>query len=102
MKRFSVAASPPVAVISVVVLLLAVIPLNYGQMDLGKLETWDNFNDVDSDMITIMSPKHLMIRKFEYNGDGPAAWFMVGKYEDDFAEEFANLDGVIIPDEEGK
>ncbi len=78
------------------------MPFNYGQMDLGKLETWDNFNDVDSEMITIMSPKHLMIRKFEYNGDGPAAWFMVGKYKDDFAEEFADLDGVIIPDEEGK
>lgn len=42
-----------------------------GQMDLGKMETWDNFNDVDSEMITMMSPKQLMIRKFEYNGDGP-------------------------------
>lgn len=40
-----------------------------GGMDLGKLETWDNFNDVESEMITMMSPKELMIRKFEYNGE---------------------------------
>jgi len=72
-----------------------------GQVDLGKMETWDNFNDVDSDMITMMRPNQLMIRKFEYNGDGPAAWFMVGKEEDDYNQEFANMDGTIIPDEEG-
>ncbi|ODN06079.1 Protein Skeletor, isoforms B/C [Orchesella cincta] len=73
----------------------------HAQMDLGKLETWDNFNDVDSEMITMMAPNKLMIRKFEYNGDGPAAWFMIGKEKDDYNEEFANLDGVIIPDEDG-
>lgn len=32
---------------------------------------------------------------------GPAAWFMVGKDDDQFTVEFTDLDGVIIPDENG-
>lgn len=86
----------------VLVVLTVSLPASYAGMMLGKLETWDNFNDVESDMIEMMSPNQVMIRKFEYNGDGPAAWFMVGKEKDDYNEEFANLDGVIIPDEEGR
>lgn len=86
-----------------IALFLVTVPFqSNGQMDLGKLNTWENFNDVDSEMITMMNPRQIMIRKFEYNGDGPAAWFMVGKEKDEYNHEFANLDGTIIPDEEGR
>jgi len=64
------------------------------------MESW-GFNDVSSDDVMLMSDKKMKIKDLSYTGTGPAAWFMVGKDSDDYTEEFTDLDGVIIPDENG-
>ncbi|XP_021967024.2 uncharacterized protein LOC110862158 [Folsomia candida] len=83
-----------------VAIFLFVQKMASAQVDLGSMESW-GFNGVSSDDITLMSEKKMMIKNLEYTGEGPAAWFMVGKEEDDYTKEFTDLDGVIIPDENG-
>jgi hypothetical protein len=79
---------------------LLLVHLGCGQVSLGPMESW-GFNDVSSEEVMLMSNKKMKIKELSYTGQGPAAWFMVGKDPDNYNEEFTDLDGVIIPDENG-
>jgi len=81
-------------------LLSFLIALGTSQIDLGSMESW-GFNGVSSDDVTLLSNQKIKIEDLRYTGEGPAAWFMIGKDEDDYNQEFTDLDGVIIPDENG-
>lgn len=72
-----------------------------GEVRLGGMESW-GFNGVRSGMVSLMSPNQLKIRRLDYTGEGPAVWFMVGQEDEPYNEEFAELVGTIIPDENGR
>jgi hypothetical protein len=82
-------------------LIFLFINLGNAEVELGEMESW-GFNGVKSGEVSLMSEKKMKIKDLDYSGSGPAAWFMVGKDDDTYTEEFTNLDGVIIPDENGR
>ncbi|ODN06080.1 Protein Skeletor, isoforms B/C [Orchesella cincta] len=81
-------------------LFVASLSVVFAEVKLGGMESW-GFNGVRSGMVSMMSPSKLKIRGFDYSGEGPAVWFMVGKEDDPYNEEFAELKGTIIADENG-
>jgi len=49
--------------------------------------------------VTLLDDKTVQISGLNYDGTGPAAWFMVGTTERSSLPEFIDLDGTVIPDE---
>jgi hypothetical protein len=50
--------------------------LGLGQVSLGSMESW-GFNGVSSDEVMLMSDKKMKIKELNYNGEGPAAWYVL-------------------------
>jgi hypothetical protein len=71
-----------------------------GPVELGPLETW-SFNGLQAKEVTLLNNKQMRIEQLYFTDEGPAVWFMVGKGSD-YTEEFANLEGVIIRDEDNR
>lgn len=71
---------------------------------LDFLVTSDNSSSVVDNTMFKLVP--MLINLFFYFpisiGEGPAVWFMVGKEDEPYNEEFAELTGTIIPDENGR
>jgi len=86
----------------VALLCLFYLPIDYvsAEVKLGGMESW-GFNGVRTGMVSLVSPNKIKIRSLDYTGEGPAVWFMVGQEDEPYNQEFAELVGTIIPDENG-
>jgi len=62
-------------------------------------------HDMRATDVTVEDEKTITISRMEYDGEGPAAWWILGRADDDsYQREFIDLDKdsyVIIPDEDG-
>lgn len=63
------------------------------------LGSFDSYAHQLSGEVTLLDDKTMEISNLNYDGTGPAAWFMLGKTSRSTLPEFIDLDGTIIPDE---
>jgi len=68
-------------------------------VSLGSFETYAHQLGGE---VTLLDEKTMEISGLNYDGTGPAAWFMLGKTARSRLPEFIELEGTVIPDENEK
>jgi len=71
-------------------------PDSKGRYQIGEFISYDHGL---AGSVLLLDEKTVQIKGLNYEGEGPATWFMVGRTERASLPEFLDLKGTVIPDE---